>query len=380
MRQIVAYIVSALRRNALLSVLLAALVALNLHREVAIARYAALVDWPTIAALAGLLVLTKGIESSQSFDALTRRLVPRFQTERALAFALVTTSALASMLLTNDVTLFAVVPTTMALANSAQVPVGRLVVFEALAVNAGSALTPIGNPQNLFLWQSSGVSFARFTLSMVPLAVVCAIVLACATLLAFRNKPLVTQPRKASAPLHLGLLTVSAVLYVPFLVLADTHRALLGFAAVILAFALLFPRILVQVDWTLIAIFILMFIDLRLVAQLDSVHALLQHLRVASPEHLFLTGIGVSQLLSNVPATIALEPYTQHRWLLAYAVNIGGFGIALGSLANIIALRLCNAQRIWVVFHAYSLPVLAIVAALVYVGLSLSHLWSMQPW
>src|SRR5581483_11162493 len=199
MRQIVAYIVSALRRNALLSVLLAALVALNLHREVAIARYAALVDWPTIAALAGLLVLTKGIESSQSFDALTRRLVPRFQTERALAFALVTTSALASMLLTNDVTLFAVVPTTMALANSAQVPVGRLVVFEALAVNAGSALTPIGNSQNLFLWQSSGVSFARFTLSMVPLAVVCAIVLACATLLAFRNKPLVTQPRKASA-------------------------------------------------------------------------------------------------------------------------------------------------------------------------------------
>ena len=75
---------------------------------------------------------------------------------------LAASAALLSALVTNDVSLFLLVPLTRVLATQAHLPLARLVVLEALAVNAGSALTPIGNPQNLFLWHRSGESFLGF--------------------------------------------------------------------------------------------------------------------------------------------------------------------------------------------------------------------------
>jgi Na+/H+ antiporter NhaD/arsenite permease-like protein len=62
---------------------------------------------------------------------------------------------------TNDIALFIVVPLTLGLHGMASLPTTRLVIFEALAVNAGSVLTPMGNPQNLFLWQRCRAIVAR---------------------------------------------------------------------------------------------------------------------------------------------------------------------------------------------------------------------------
>jgi di/tricarboxylate transporter len=70
-------------------------------------------------------------------------------------------------------------------------------------------------------------------------------------------------------------------------------------------------------------------------------------------------GIGLSQVISNVPATILLLNYVPSSALVAYAVNAGGFGLAIGSLANLIALRMAGDRRIWLRFHYYSLPFLA---------------------
>src|SRR5207245_3023424 len=87
---------------------------------------------------------------------------------RSLGCLLTASAALLSALVTNDVSLFLLVPLTRVLAAQAHLPLARLVVLEALAVNAGSALTPIGNPQNLFLWHRSGESFAGFMTMMAP--------------------------------------------------------------------------------------------------------------------------------------------------------------------------------------------------------------------
>ena len=136
------------------------------------ASYPALVDWPTMATLTGLLVLTKGLEVSGAMHWLGRRLIGLMATERAAAVWLVIAAALLSTVLTNDVALFVIVPLTLGICRITPLPTTRLVVFEALAVNAGSALTPIGNPQNRFLWQLSGSSFGGFVLHMLPLVAV----------------------------------------------------------------------------------------------------------------------------------------------------------------------------------------------------------------
>lgn len=125
-----------------------------------------LVDWKTVAALAGLMVLSRGLEVSGYLSLAGQWLLKHAHGERRLAISLILFSGALSAVITNDVALFIVVPLTLSLRRVADIPVGRLVIFEALAVNAGSTLSPIGNPQNLYLWQASGAGFVEFTLVM----------------------------------------------------------------------------------------------------------------------------------------------------------------------------------------------------------------------
>src|ERR1700761_2150923 len=120
-----------------------------------------LVDWQTVLTLAGLLILTKAIELSGFLMWAAHKLVHHIHDERTLALLLIALAAGLSTVLTNDVAL--------SLHKLAPLPIKRLVIVIALSVNAGSILTPLGNPQNLFLWQRSGVSFGGFVLALAPL-------------------------------------------------------------------------------------------------------------------------------------------------------------------------------------------------------------------
>ena len=349
-------------------ILLSAGVLLSLADPSQITRFPALVDWPTIAALTGLLVLTKGLEVSGAMHWLGRRLIGKMATERAAALWLVMAAALLSTVLTNDVALFVVVPLTLGVCRITHMPATRLVVFEALAVNAGSALTPIGNPQNIFLWQLSHVSFGEFVLHMLPLVALLMAVLLFVTAFAFGSRPIKMTDEKMHPPvrLDLPLLWVSLALYLPFLVATDMHYAPWAVLAVLLIFMALRARVLAILDWGLLLVFILMFIDLRLLAGLGIVQATMNGLGLEQPLHLYLTSMAASQIVSNVPAAIALAEYSDNWRVIAYGVNVGGFGLMVGSLANLIALRMSGDRKAWLVFHAYSIPFLIIGAALGY--------------
>ncbi|SQI88600.1 putative transport protein [Klebsiella oxytoca] len=125
---------------------------------------------------------------------------------------------------------------------------------------------------------------------------------------------------------------------------------------------------IVNVDWTLLLVFMAMFIDVHLLTQLPVLQHALNGVGQLSAGGLWLTTIGLSQFISNVPATILLLNYVPPSALLAWAVNVGGFGLLPGSLANLIALRMAGDRRIWWRFHLYSLPML-LWAALVGYGL-----------
>src|SRR5690348_3593772 len=127
---------------------------------------------PTLAGLLGLLVAIQGIRDSGLVQHAAGALVTRVHTLRGLGLLLAASTALLAMVLTNDVSLFLIVPLTLAIGAISNLPVARMVVLEALAVNAGSTLSPIGNPQNLLLWQHAQLPFLHFTLAMLPTAVV----------------------------------------------------------------------------------------------------------------------------------------------------------------------------------------------------------------
>ena len=365
---------AALKRDRLFWVLVLTLAGLTMAQPYKLAGYPGLVDWPTMAALTGLLALTQAVECSGALARLGRWLVAHMPTERVAAFGLVSAAALLSTLLTNDVALFVVVPLTLGLCRITPLPATKLIVFEALAVNAGSMLTPIGNPQNLFLWQLSKVSFAEFTLHMVPLVSLLFVLLLLLTAQVFRSTPLDVTDHGAAPALDRPLLWVALILYGPFLWMTDRGHAAAGCAVVVVVTGLLRPRVLARVDWGLLLIFVLMFIDLRLIAALDVVRSVIGGLGLAVPQKLYAAGIAASQLVSNVPATIVLAEYSRDWRVLAYAVNVGGFGLAVGSLANLIALRMAPDARAWLIFHRYSLPFLMAAAGIGYGLLFAAHL------
>jgi di/tricarboxylate transporter len=353
---------NALAGDYLLWVLLLALAAFSVASPGGIAHYPGLVDWRTIATLTGLLALTKGVELSGYLPRLAQRLLAAMSSERRLAVFMVLATALLATVLTNDVALFVMVPLTLTLKNSG-VPLTRLIVFEALAANAGSVLTPIGNPQNLFLWQLAHVSFEHFVLAMLPLAAVLLALLLLLTLLAFSGKRLHLSGTQAPARTDRAMLVLSLALYIPFLVVTDLRHPYL--ALLMLAPLLLARReLLARLDWALLMVFVLMFIDLRLLSQLDAVQSWIKSAGLEQVPHLYLAGIAASQVISNVPAAILLAEYSRDWRVIAYAVNVGAFGFMIGSLANIIALRMAPDRRAWISFHAYSLPFMLAASAL----------------
>ncbi len=327
-------------------------------------QFPAAVDWPTILTLCGLLILTKGIESSGYFDVLGRKLVQRFTSQRALALFLIAAAALLSTFLTNDVALFILVPLTLTLRQYSSLPVTRLIIFEALAVNAGSLLTPVGNPQNILLWQHGGVGFGHFIWQMLPLGGALLASLLILAACCFSGRPIERAKQQPEVKWQRSLLLVSLLLYLLFVTALELGHAGWGVLLVFTVYLLMARRILLAIDWSLLAVFIAMFVDVFLLTRLPASQDLIHQMVGLSAGGKYLLAIGLSQIISNVPATILMIGSLPATTVLAWAVNIGGFGLLPGSLANLIALRMAKDRTAWLHFHFYSIPMLVWATAL----------------
>ena len=323
---------------------------------------------PTLAGLLGLLICIQGIRDSGLVQRAAAALVERVHSLRGLGLLLVCSTALLSMVLTNDVSLFLLVPLTMAIGRISNLPVMRAVVLEALAVNAGSTLSPIGNPQNLLLWQYGQLPFLGFTRAMLPAFVTMFLLVTALTLLWMpRGRVQLHAQDVDGHPVSIAQAVLSVTALASMVLMMEHAHAVLGAALLLVPFALLERSTLLRVDWLLLATFAAIFLGLGHFAELAPVQHALDGLNLDNPLTLYLSGIFASQLISNVPATVLLLRHAPDAAALAVAVNVGGFGLAIGSLANLIALRLAKQPRGARVFHLVSVPFLLVCAPLVYV-------------
>lgn len=318
------------------------------------------IDWPTIAILSALLVLTRGFMISGVLRVWGQSMLQRMSHVRRLALFLVLASIVLSMLMTNDVALFVVVPFTLGLVRLARLPTAELVVFEALAVNAGSLMSPIGNPQNILLWQQSGLTFLEFFLQMAPLGLITCALLFLLVCWRLRPDPIVFESTQTAVASYPRLAWLCGLLLLIFVVAVEYGLTLPGLLLVLAWIGLRDWQLVVRAGWSLIAVFLLMFVNVYLVSQLPWMNALLAWLSERSDIMHLLTGALLSQLISNVPATMLMLESVPASTALAYGVNVGGFGLAVGSLANLIALRLSGEPGVWRLFHCYAVPFLLV--------------------
>lgn len=272
--------------------------------------------------LFALFVTAKGMERA----GLTAFLARRIERGRYVALKLVGITFLIAMFVTNDVALVAMVPVTLSLKTRRK---GWLVILEALSANAGSALTPFGNPQNLFLYWFYNLTPGEFFLTIAPFSVPFLGALLLLSL-GFRTPPVAGRVS--------GTLVVNKFwgVYGFFLLLLigvifRVFPLWFGLAAVLFAAAV--DRKSLAVDYSLLLTFLLFFLFAENLKFILGAH--LEH-----PGHIFILSALLSQLISNVPTALLLAKFTAQWPALLWGVSVGGFGSLTGSLANLIAYRI----------------------------------------
>ncbi len=361
--------VKLLRENSLLLFFLAIMTAVSIAMPEYIARYPEMVEWRTIMALAGLLVITTAIRESNYFHHIAHDVVKHVKTERGIAIFIIFFSAFLSTFLTNDVALFITIPLLIEFSRVIKNELTKIAIFSAIAVNSASLLTPIGNPQNLFIWHRWGISFISFIVQMFPLFLLMMALLLVTTFISFPPAMLRIQ-EKIAEKYDRRLFSISLILLIFFIVLIQYNMEEYAILPIIIFYAVLYPSTIKNTDWLLIALFIIMFIDFSMLEIFLSAFISFP----SSNGSIFLLSAMLSQVMSNVPSAIFVSNFSSNWKMILYGVNVGGNGVIIASMANIIAMRLMKNRKAWMDFHKYSIPFLLISTLLAFILIE-SGLW-----
>ena len=328
--------------------------------------YLEYIDWRVLGILLSLMIIMAGLQKTGLFDSIGAKLLGKTSTTRQLAFILVFLCFFFSMLITNDVALFTFVPFAMIMLKKCKqekllIPV---LVLQTIAANLGSMLTPIGNPQNLYLYNLSGMGMGEFIGVMLPYTVISGVMLCIAIVICCKKEPITEvaiesvqesrnkgdgnlNPEKRKAlqekeALEKGRNLIKNTVYITLFVLSlcvVVH--LVPFEMVLLAVILLVfnmdRKVLTQVDYCLLLTFIAFFIFTGNMGNISMVRDTLQQL-VAGKE--LAIGVISSQAISNVPAALLLSGFTSDYRELLIGVNLGGLGTLIASMASLISYKL----------------------------------------
>lgn len=307
------------------------------------------IDFRTLAILFCLMSVMAGLQKIGVFGRIAKELLGRVRSGRGLVLSLVLLCFFSSMFITNDVALITFVPFTfIVLRMLGEEQKERLilsvVVMQTIAANLGSMLTPVGNPQNLYLYGKAGVSVGEFLLLMLPYTLLSLALLMGWSLLQGRVCPRVPESGSAlagegnsSGKEAVYLLMVYLVLFLLCL-LAVGHILpwQAAFLAVVIMVFITDRQIFTKVDYSLLVTFTGFFVFVGNVGRIPFFRDFLQDV-IAGRE--VYTAILVSQIISNVPAALLLSGFTEDFAGLIVGTNLGGLGTLIASMASLISYK-----------------------------------------
>jgi len=330
---------------------------------------AAAIDWRSLSILWSLMAVVQSFALNGFFHKVSVKVVSSVKKVWQLVISLVVMCFFFSMLITNDVALITFVPLTILILNTAGLSnlMITTIVLETLAANLGSMLTPIGNPQNLYLYNLMGCGVGSFIKIMLPYSLA-SLVLLIASILFIKGKKddvKTLEIEEDDTSLNkikmsvFGLLGAAALLTV-FNVIP--YYICLAIVLVVLIFVE--RKALLKVDYTLLLTFIGFFIFTGNLSHNQKISDLLSSL-VAGKE--VITGALVSQVISNVPCALLLSGFASSLKDLTIGVNLGGLGTLIASMASLISYKLYAVQdnaksgKYMAVFTLYNVAYLVIL-------------------
>lgn len=314
--------------------------------------YAGYIDFRTLSILFCLMAVMAGLQKLGVFRKVAGMLLRHTHNTVQLVEVLVLLCFFFSMVITNDVSLITFVPFTfIVLRLSGEDAMKKLavpvIILQTIAANLGSMLTPIGNPQNLYLYGKAQMSAGAFILLMLPYSLVSLLLLVlCAAVTAKRSKISVqgvttvslgdnveseTAERKGYLlPMYL-LLFLLCLFTVARVILYPVTLVIVAAAVLILD-----RSTITKVDYSLLLTFVGFFVFIGNMGRMPAFRDFLQGI-IGGRE--VVTSVIASQVISNVPAALLLSGFTEDVQALIVGTNLGGLGTLIASMASLISYK-----------------------------------------
>ncbi len=308
------------------------------------------IDWKTLSTLFMLLTVLEGFKSENIFNPVLKK-TGSLKTISGISVFLVFSVFISSMFVTNDVSLIIFVPLTMMIFKAADKEkyIISILTFENIAAVRGSLLTPFGSPQNLYLYSQSGISTLAFMLMMLPLWVFSAFLLLLFIAFLYRkNIHEKIQIEKNSfckkwIPERRKQRIFYLILFILVVITIVTRTRFWPFvtAAVLVSVLIFDAKILLRTDYVLLFTFLCFFAFSSSICRNNFIAGILQQY---VKNHEYAWSILLSQIISNVPASIVLWPFSENLRALLYGLDSAGLCSIIGSLASVINLRIYSKE------------------------------------
>ena len=343
--------------------------------------YLGYIDFRSLGILWGLMVIIQGFTENSVFEKIGEYLLSKVKKAWQLAAALIFICFFSSMLITNDVALITFVPfASLVLASCKRedllIPV---IVFQTVAANLGSMSTPVGNPQNLYLYGTTGMSLADFAGCMLPYTIAAALMLVISLLILPKRDMDISIASYHSVRMHFGskrqILIYSGLFVIALL---SVLRVIPWFVMVPIIFVVVAGmdfKILLRADYLLLLTFIGFFIFTGNIARISSISDFLNS--VTSGRE-FTVSVIASQFISNVPATLMLSNFASDCRELLIGVNAGGLGTLIASMASLISFKFYSAghkdeRGRYIIYFSIVNIIFLVIFAVLHVLMSLLH-------
>ena len=336
--------------------------------------YIAYIDFRTLGILFCLMAVMAGLQGLGVFSYIAEKLLSKVRGVRSLVFILIMLCFFGSMVITNDVALITFVPFSfvtlqLMFREKAKALVVPVVVMQTVAANLGSMLTPIGNPQNLYLFSRTEMGFGAFVWFMTPYTLVAFLLLViwCITFKFKDDGPTSFLLRSKTSLSGKGKeLALYVALFICSL-LTVVHVIPYEITTLITLIVIFFMNkaVLKRVDYTLLLTFVGFFIFIGNMGRVPAFRGLLQQIIL---DNEIFTSVVASQFMSNVPAALLLSGFTDRFDLLIIGTNLGGLGTLIASMASLISFKYIGKEykelkgRYFVYFTVVNLIFLAVLA------------------
>lgn len=334
------------------------------------ADYISYIDLKTIALLFCLMAVMAGLREIGVFSALANSLLARTKNFRTVSLILILLCFFTSMLITNDVALITFVPFAVEVVKKSDktqfaVPI---IVLQTIAANLGSMLTPVGNPQNLYLYSMSQMNLWEFIMLVLPYTAI-SFVLLLASNFAVKSSTINYNAEKIRFSVKLTTLYI-LLFFVCMLTVANVLPYWISLLVVTVTVLIANRKLLLKVDYSLLLTFIFFFIFIGNMSNVDAFKNMVSYLLDGRE---ILVSVISSQVISNVPAAVLLSGFTDNIKALIIGTNIGGLGTLIASMASLISYKIFAAEiptqkkKYFIQFTLWNVAFLIILSLSVYI-------------